>query len=161
MNVEFVAACLSYDRAVAQAACEAWAAAPEPEQRAVLTFADPAGLSLHLWSVAQRLGVADRLAHAAEYRERRRKNEIRLAKRRRHAAEVVGFLATAGLRAAVLKGFLLAPDFVPSAADRQQNDIDLLLSPEDARRALSLLLDYGYRIRGEEHDGPAVHLPML
>src|SRR5260221_5055475 len=141
MIVEQVAACLSYDRAIAQAACEAWAAAPEPEQRAVLTFADPAGLSLYLWSVAQTWGVAGRLAHAGEYRERRRKNEIRLAKRRRDAADVVGFLATAGFRPPVLEGVLLAPHFVASAAGCPQKDIYFLLFPGRARRAPALFED--------------------
>ncbi len=161
VNLRHLAACLSYDPAEACTACEEWVALPEPRQLALLDFADRAGLSLHLWRIAQQAGVAERLAHAGQYRERWRKNEIRLQERRRVAATLTGWLSGAGLRAAVVKGFLLAPDFVPSAVERLQNDIDLLLAPAEAATAFALFTANGYRTRQFEDDGPAVHLPML
>ena len=161
VDLQHLARCLSDDRAEARRACEEWAALPEPRQRELLEFSDRAGLSLHLWRIAQEAGASERLAHAAEYRERWRKNEIRLEERRRVATRLTGLLSCAGLRAAVLKGFLLAPDFVPSAVERQQNDIDLLLSSSDARQAFELFTANGYRALQEEQDGPDVHLPML
>jgi hypothetical protein len=161
VDLQHLARCLSYDRAEARGACGQWTALPEPRQRELLEFSDRAGLSLHLWRIAQEAGLADRLVHAAEYRERWRKNEIRLEERRRVAARLTGLLSCAGLRAALLKGFLLAPDYVPSPVERQQNDIDLLLSPPDAHRAFELFTANGYRALQEEQDGPALHLPML
>jgi hypothetical protein len=161
IDLQHLARCLSYDRAEARQACAEWAALPEPQQRALLDFADRAGLSLHLWRIAEGNGVADRLAHAAEYRERWRKNEIRLTERRRVAARLTDLLYGAGIPTAVWKGFLLAPDFVPSPVERQQNDIDLLLSPPDARRAFELFQANGYRALQVEQDSPALHLPML
>jgi hypothetical protein len=106
-------------------------------------------------------GLGGKLAHADEYRERRRKNEIRLDARRRTATELVSLFTAAGLRAAILKGFLMAPDFIPSAADRLQNDIDFLLSPVDARAAFEILQRRGYHTFGDEPEGAMVHLPML
>jgi len=161
VDLQHLARCLSYDRAEARHACEQWTALPDPRQRELLEFSDRAGLSLHLWRIAREAGVADRLACGAEYRERWRKNEIRLEERRRVAATLTGLLSGVDLRAAVLKGFLLAPDFVPSAVERQQNDIDFLLSTSDAQKAFELFTANGYRALQEEQDGPDLHLPML
>jgi len=161
IDLQHLARCLSYDRAEARQACTEWVVMPEPRQQALLDFADRAGLSLHLWRIAEENGVADRLAHAADFRERWRKNGIRLTERQRVAARLTDLLYGAEIPAAVWKGFLLAPDFVPSPVERQQNDIDLLLSPPDARRAFELFLANGYRALQEEQDAPALHLPML
>jgi hypothetical protein len=84
-----------------------------------------------------------------------------LTERRRVAARLTDLLYGAEIPAAVWKGFLLAPDFVPSPVERQQNDIDLLLPVPDARRAFDLFQANGYRALQEESDGPALHLPML
>ena len=159
--LKHAASCLSFDRDKSRAACREWAPLPEQAQRALLELADRAGLSLYLWRAAQAAGVADTLIHATEYRERRRKNEIRLAVRRRMARELEAIFAGAGLRFAMLKGFFLAPDFVPDAADRLQNDIDFIFSAADAQTAFEVLLRQGYTASADEADGPAVHLPML
>jgi hypothetical protein len=158
---EVVRVCLSFDAAVSGPACEQWARLPEPRQRDILNFADRAGVTLHLWSNARMHGLGGALAQADEYRERRRKNEVRLEARRRTAAELTGWFAQAGLRCAMLKGFLMEPDFIPSAADRLQNDIDFLFSPADARAAFELLQRQGYHQLVDEPDGAMVHLPML
>ena len=156
-----VAACLSFDPAISGPACEGWASFPEDFQFKILNFADLAGVSLHLWCNARMHGVGGKLAHAAEYRERRRKNEIRLEVRRRTAAELAGLFARAGLRGAILKGFLMVPDFIPVAADRLQNDIDFLFSPADACAAFELLQEKGYHPFADEPAGAMAHLPML
>jgi hypothetical protein len=160
-TAQIAAACLSFDPAISGPACEQWARLPEERQFAILNFADRAGVSLHLWCNARMHGLGGKLAHAAEYRERRRKNEIRLEARRRTAADLSALFAEAGLRPAILKGFLLEPDFIPVAADRLQNDIDFLFSPADARAAFELLQGHGYKPFAEEPEGAMVHLPML
>ncbi|GEM_PF-3811074 len=159
VDLEHLARCLSYDRAQARAALIEFAALPESAQRDWLGWTDRAGLSLHFWRAAQESGIS--LLLDDEYRERRRKNAIRLTKFRAIAGRLAGLLEAAGLRLAVLKGFLLAPDYVPVAEDRLQNDIDFLLSPADAQKAFTLLLANGYRALEGEPEGPAVHLPML
>lgn len=158
---QHAAAILSYDPARAEAACAQWALLPDDRQYALLQFGDRAGVSLHMWCNIRRHGLGGKLTYAAEYRERRRKNEIRLDDRRATAARLITAFHEAGLRAAILKGFLLAPDYVPTAVDRLQNDIDFLLSPRDARAAFEMLLRSGYRAFSDEPDGATVHLPML
>ena len=156
-----IADILCFDPAISGPACEAWTKLPQDRQFQILRFADRAGVSLHIWCNACMHGLGGKLAHAEQYRERRRKNEIRLEIRRHKAAELAGLFAKAGLRTAILKGFLMAPDFVPVAADRLQNDIDFLFSPADARSAFQLLQQQAYKPFAEEPEGAMVHLPML
>src|SRR5258708_36370750 len=99
-----VASCLSFNRETAHAACLEWAGFAPDHQRAVPELADSSGLSLYLWRAAQTNGVADAVIHAAEYRERRRKNEIRLAGRHRTAQELADMFFPPGLSVAILKG---------------------------------------------------------
>lgn len=160
-TAELAAACLSFDASAARKACEQWAALDQAQRRGLLTFADRSGLTLHLWRTAKAAGIGPQLAHAGEYEERLRKNRLRLEKRKEESAELLELFCRAGLRAAVLKGFTLEPDFVSAAEDRVQYDLDFYLSQEDARAAFELLRARGYEPLPGHDRRPTDHLPVL
>jgi hypothetical protein len=155
------AAALSFDPDLARVAWTEWIALSDDEQQALLDHGDRAGLSLYLWRAAQDLGFAERIRFAGDYRERRRKNEIRLQQRVHETAELCALFDAQGFRFAVLKGFLMAPDFIASAADRSQYDLDFYLGEADARAAFEMLRARGYKPVAEAQDGPSLHLPTL
>ncbi len=162
MNIpQLAAACLSFDPPAARKAHEEWAALDERQRLALLGFGDRAGLALHLWRLATAAGLASQLPDRAAYEERLRKNKRRLEKRREETAELLALFHGASLRVAVLKGFTLAPDFVPAAHDRAQYDLDFYFSLEQARAAFELLRARGYEpILGRDRL-PLDHLPAL
>lgn len=154
-------ACLSFHPPTARSALAEWAALDEEQRRRLLEFADRAGLTLHLWRVAQAAGLGSQLADRAAYQERLRKNKLRLEKRQQETGELLAVFRGAGLRAAVLRGFTLAPDFVPAAHDRVQYDLDFYFSPEQARAAFDLLRARGYELLTGRPREPLDHLPAL
>lgn len=155
------AACLSFDPPTARKALDRWAALDEPARRRLLAFTDRAGLTLHLWRIARAAGLAPQLADGAAYEERLRKNKLRLEKRETETAELLALFHRAGLRAAVLRGITLEPDFVVAAEDRVQYDLDFYLSPEQARAAFELLRAQGYEPVVGRQRAPLDHLPAL
>ncbi|MBI2931089.1 MAG: nucleotidyltransferase family protein, partial [Planctomycetes bacterium] len=62
----------------------------------------------------------------------------------RVAAEVAGALASAGLRAVFVKGVAMALSVYPAAALRPFGDLDVLVDPQDRRRADQALRDMGF-----------------
>lgn len=154
-------ACLSFDPATARKGLAEWVALEEPQRGRLLAFADGAGLTLHLWRVAKAAGMDSQLADAAACEERMQRNKLRLEKRKAETTELLALFRRAGLRAAVLRGFTLEPDFVVAAQDRVQYDLDFYLSSEHARAAFDLLRERGYEpLIGRQH-GPLDHLPAL
>lgn len=151
--------CLSFDLGIEAAALEEWARLPEAGHQALLRYSDRAGLTLHLWQRAGKRGVAAGPAIASLYEERARKNRIRLERAMAEADRLLELLAGAGLRVALLKGFALEPEFVESAEDRVQYDLDFCLAPHDCQRAFDLLCSRGmHPLPGNER---ADHLPPL
>jgi hypothetical protein len=78
--------------------------------------------------------------------------------------QTIDILAQHGIEALLLKGAGLAYTAYPSFADRPMGDLDLLVRPEDARRAWSVLQTHGWLLP----DGSATarfsghhHLPAL
>ncbi len=153
---ELATTCLSFDPPTAHRALGEWATGDEAKRRSLLTFADRAGLTLHLRRVAQDAGVELPPADRAACEERLRKNRLRLQKHREGTAALLALF-----RSAVLRSFTLEPEFVPAAHDRVQYDLDFYLSPDHARMAFALLQARGYEPLISRDGGPLDHLPAL
>jgi hypothetical protein len=69
---------------------------------------------------------------------------------RAFASEAVAALAAEGIAVALFKGIAYAGALYPDPAERPLTDVDLLVSPRAADRALAAILRLGYR-----HAGPA------
>lgn len=158
---ELATTCLSFDPPTAHRALGEWAAGDKAQRRRLLAFADRAGLTLHLRRVAQDAGVELPPSDRAACEERLRKNRLRLQKHREETAALLTLFRSAGLRAAVLRGCTLEPNFVPAAHDRMQYDLDFYLSPDHARTAFALLQARGYEPLVGRDGGPVDHLPAL
>jgi hypothetical protein len=154
------AACLSFHRATALAACKQAAALDGASHRRLLAYTDRSGLTLHVWRALRGAGLASQTPFCQDYEERVRKNCVRLERRRGEIAELLALFHAAGLRVAVLKGVTLEPDFVSDACDRVQYDLDFYLSEEHARSAYELLVAWGHEPLTAA-EGPTDHLPAL
>ncbi len=75
--------------------------------------------------------------------------------------EVSDALESAGLEFAVLKGFSHVPAFAPSPGLRVQYDLDLLLAPDEARRALDVAVNLDYEAVTSGSRRPVDHLPTM
>ena len=154
---ELATACLSFDPPTAHRALGEWATGDEAQRRSLLTFADRAGLTLHLWRVAQGAGVELPPSDRADCQERLRKNKLRLQKHKQEIVALLTLFHGAGLRAAVLRGCTLET----AAHGRVQYDLDFYLSPDHARTAFALLQARGYESLVGRDGGPLDHLPAL
>ena len=135
------------------------AAMPLDAWKKLLPWADRKRLTLQLFARLEPFPLAPELREAFE--TRREKNRGRLALLRNEASKVLAILQAEGLRAAIIKGFTLAPSFVPSPELRQQYDLDLYLTKQDAHRAHQLLQERGSYALDLDDEERAVHLPAL
>jgi hypothetical protein len=72
-------------------------------------------------------------------------NTVRMERLLGHAKALTARLAADGVRATVLKGAHTAWSYFPQAGCRPMSDIDILISPADARDAQRVLKAFGYR----------------
>ncbi len=151
--------CLSFDPVRRANAHDVWVKLDRRQRRQLLESADRSGLTLHLLRTARCGGIA--VADFAEYDTRLEKNTVRLKKRESETAGLLALFQRAGLHCAVLKGFTVSPEFVPSARDRIQYDIDFYFSHQQAQDAFHLLREQGYEPIARENRGPLDHLPPL
>lgn len=135
------------------------AALPFDAWQELLQWTDRTRLTLQLFARLESFMLAPEVRQAFE--TRREKNRRRLALLRNEASRVLAILQGAGLKAAILKGLTLAPSFVPNLELRQQYDLDLYLTKQDALRAHQLLQERGFHALGLDADERAVHLPAL
>ena len=135
------------------------AALPPAEWETILPWSDRKRLTLQLFARLESFSLDPAVRQAFE--ERREKNRRRLARLRDEASRVLAILQGAGLRAMFLKGFTMAPSFVPCLEVRQQYDLDLYLSERDARRAHQLLQERGAYALDLDNEDRANHLPAL
>ncbi len=144
-------------------ALERLAALPERKWQELFAYADPAGLTLYLLAALERAGLASHLPESVTQalRERQEKNRLRLVRTMDEASEALETLRAAGLRAAMLKGFTLEPEFTADADLRKQYDLDLLLAPGDAQRAHRLFREKGYEQVLDDESVASSHLPAL
>jgi len=129
------------------------------EWAGLLPWTDRKRLTLQLFSRLEPYPLAAEVREAFE--TRREKNRRRLALLRNEASKVLATLQAAGLRASILKGFTLAPSFVPNLELRQQYDLDLYLTRDDALRAHQLLQSRGSYALDLDNEERANHLPAL
>ncbi len=141
-----------------ESALEQLAALSPDEWLRLLPWTDRKRLTLQLFARLESYTIAAEVREAFE--TRREKNRRRLANLRNEASKVMAILQAAGLRAAIIKGFTLAPSYVPNLELRQQYDLDLYLTKDHAFRAHQLLQTRGYSpdLDNEER---ANHLPAL
>jgi hypothetical protein len=118
------------------------------------------------WRWLQRV-AAGRLTSEAElaWRKLAMVSEFQLLRLERRLYEVVELLASRGIDVMLLKGSALAYTTYASFADRPMGDLDLVLRPEQAREAWSLLQTRGWRWPAdrwpEERYTAHQHLPPL
>ncbi|QNI37653.1 nucleotidyltransferase family protein [Edaphobacter albus] len=121
-------------------------------------FSDLAHVSLSLAALGIEglpVWVADRLQKNLE------DNRRRFQRVRDTYTEAAKTLRSAGVDFIVIKGFTLAPDFVPAPWLRQQSDIDLYCAPQDIARAEAALATVGYVPDRRLNYGFADHVPTL
>ncbi len=142
-----------------ETALERLAGLSPDEWAGLFSWTDRTRITLQLFARLEPLTLAAEVREAFE--TRREKNRRRLALLRNEASKVLAILQAAGLRAAIIKGFTLAPSFVPSPELRQQYDLDLYLTRKDALSAHQLLQERGYFALDLDDDERAIHLPAL
>jgi len=135
------------------------AALPSADWEEILSWTDRKRLTLQLFARLDPYQIPDDVREALE--TRREKNRRRLALLRDETAKVLAILQAEGLRASILKGLTLAPNFVPNLDLRQQYDLDLYLSERNAVKAHGLLLSRGSYAVDQDNEGRASHLPAL
>ena len=118
-----------------------------------------------LWQWLQRTGAHVPADVEAAWRMRAMISEFQLLRLEQSLHETIGVLATRGIEVMLLKGSALAYTTYASFAERPMGDLDVLIRPEQAQEAWSLLQTRGWTWPSElwpaefytEHQ----HLPPL
>jgi hypothetical protein len=122
---------------------------------ALLRWLDESGIALYLGQRLGERGLLERIDPGLRCELERRlvanrqRTEILLADFER----VNDALRRAGVQYAMVKGFTLAPEFCPARWLRHQSDIDLLMSPREAGKAVAALCSLGYEKEPYEGSG--------
>ena len=131
---------------------------PDSQWRQVLEFCDRSGLTLLLAAKCREsLPESVRLRSEKNWEA----NGWRFAKLKQEYFQIAERLRSLGIDHILLKGFLQAPRFVPSALLRAQYDIDVLCSPADVERARQTLVELGFEPLGGAGSPRADHLPPM
>ncbi len=127
---------------------------------AVLWLANTSLVTPQLLTAAEATGAVDRLPDEAlpflaEVRTRNRERNRRLFEQ---LADALRVLNAAGIEPLLLKGAALwSTTGRPTAFDRMLNDLDLLVRPDEAARAIEALQAGGFDVH-HRYDGPEVHV---
>jgi Uncharacterised nucleotidyltransferase len=129
--------------------------ARETEWMKNLRWLDRSGLALPLAArfEALRPGARVPLAVRAALRSRLRDNQTRMERMLEFFRETVRALDGSHVRYCCVKGFSLVPDCFDSIRERHQIDLDLLIAPQDLRRAQNALEQLGYQVQRAEDSG--------
>ena len=124
---------------------------------AVGQFAEREKLLPVLWSCLGRHAKAIPAAAAARLQRQAAITEFRMAMMESVLCQVVERLAAERIPVMLLKGAALATTVYPSFAQRPMGDLDILVKPDDAKRAWQSMRNAGWTIEPEFADGGNFH----
>jgi len=129
--------------------------AKETEWMRNLRWLDRSGLALPLAARLEALRPGARVPSAvrAALRSRLRNNQRRMDRMLEYFQETVRALDSSQVQYCCVKGFSLVPDCFDSIRERHQIDLDLLIAPQDLRRAQGALEELGYRLQSGDDSG--------
>ena len=129
--------------------------ATEAEWMKNLRWLDRSGLALPLAARFEALqpGTAVPSAVRSALRSRLADNQKRMERMLEFFQEAIQALESSRVRYCCVKGFSLIPDCFDSIRERHQIDLDLLIAPQDLRRAQESLADLGYRVQSADDSG--------
>ena len=119
-----------------------------------------------VWKSLQRMGTGRLPAHIeAAWRKRAMVSEFQLMRLEGALHDMISVLATRGIEVMLLKGSALAYTTYGSFADRPMGDLDVLIRPERAQEAWSLLQTQGWIWQSDRYPAKLFtahhHLPPL
>lgn len=139
-------------------------AASRPDWRAVGVLAEREKLLPILWGYLRDHAELIPAPVREAFRRQAAVTEFRMAATETTLHQVVRALAEEGIRVMLLKGAALATTVYGSFAKRPMDDLDILVTPEDAPRAWDCLRERGWALEyedGEEFYDSFHHLPAL